>query len=52
VGGDIDVWIDENGVICLKARNKFNDPVELTEHEALEVGNLLVRLVAQLKSGE
>jgi hypothetical protein len=48
-GGDIDVWVDAGGVICLKVRNKFNDPVELAEHEALELGNLLIRLVEELR---
>ena len=27
--GDIDVWLDESGVIFLKVRTKFDDPVEL-----------------------
>jgi hypothetical protein len=42
-GGDIALWID-NGVIMLKVREPFGDPVELNEHEALEIAELLVRL--------
>ena len=43
-GGDIDVWVDPGGAICLKIRSEFNDPVELAEHEAIALGELLVRL--------
>jgi len=42
-GGDIALWSD-NGVIMLKVREPFGDPVELNEHEALEIAELLVRL--------
>lgn len=42
-GGDITVWVD-NGVIMLKVREPFGDPVELNEHEALELADLLARL--------
>lgn len=34
-GGDICVWVDPGGAICLKTRDQFNDPIELAEHEAL-----------------
>jgi hypothetical protein len=43
-GGDIVVWRDAGGVIFLKVEEKYRDPVELAEHEALELGELLVRL--------
>jgi hypothetical protein len=46
-GGDIDVWVDPGGAICLKVRNKVNDPVELAEHEAMELAELLIRLVKE-----
>jgi hypothetical protein len=46
-GGDIDVWVDSSGAICLKVRNEFNDPVELAEHEAIALGELLVRLAKE-----
>jgi len=43
-GGDITVWVEESGVIMLKVREAFGDPVELGEQDALELGALLVRL--------
>lgn len=45
--GDISVWVDDGGAICLKLNTEFNDPVELGEREALELGNLLLRLVKE-----
>jgi hypothetical protein len=44
-GGEIDVWVDPSGAICLMTRNKDNDPVELAEHEALALAELLTTLV-------
>lgn len=49
--GEIAIWIDEAGCICLKSRNKYHDPVELSEDEALELANLLIRLVEEIKRG-
>ena len=43
-GGDICVWAEESGAIMLKVREPFSDPVELGEDEALELGELLIRL--------
>jgi len=40
--GDISIWVD--GGIHLKVNTSGRDPVELAEHEALELGELLVRL--------
>lgn len=45
--GEIDVWVDPGGAICLKTRSKFNDPIELGEHEALELAELLTKLVME-----
>ncbi len=42
--GDIAVWLDDSGSICLKVLEKYGDPVELSEHEALELAELLTRL--------
>lgn len=42
VGGDISVWVD--GGIHLTVNTTDKDPVELGEQEALELGELLVRL--------
>jgi len=40
--GDISIWVD--GGIHRKVNTSGRDPVELGEHEALELGELLVRL--------
>jgi len=40
--GDISVWID--GGIHMKLNTTYKDPVELRNHEALELGQLLIRL--------
>lgn len=42
-GGDINVWVD-NGVIMLKIREPYGDPIELNEEQALELADLLARL--------
>lgn len=47
--GDLDGWVDPGGVICLKARTEFNDPVELAEREALALADLLIKLVEDLR---
>lgn len=39
------IWVDPGGTICLKTKNPHNDPVELAEHEALEIAEALTRLV-------
>jgi len=46
-GGEIVVWADESGGIMLKVRQPFGDPVELGEAEALELGELLLRLAKE-----
>ncbi len=43
--GDISIWVD--GGIHLKLNTTYKDPVELGEREALELGELLVRLARQ-----
>lgn len=40
--GDISVWVD--GGIHIKINSSGKDPVEMSEREALELGELLVRL--------
>lgn len=44
-GGEILVWQEKSGAIMLKAQQKYNDPVELGEEEALELAELLTQLV-------
>lgn len=49
--GDIAVWVDEEAAcICIKTRNKYQDPVELSEEEALGLANLLTKLVNEMKN--
>lgn len=43
--GEVMVWLDPGGAICLKTVNSHGDPVELAEHEALEIAEALTRLV-------
>jgi hypothetical protein len=47
-GGEVAVWID-NGVICIKTMEKHNDPVELAEEDARELGELLIRWVKEMR---
>jgi len=46
--GDISIWVD--GGIHLKVNIPGSDPVELGEHEALELGELLVRLANEQRA--
>lgn len=46
-GGDVLVWLDPTGGICIKTVEPHGDPVELGEQEALELARLLTRLVAE-----
>ena len=43
-GGQILVWLDDSGSVCIKTAEPHDDPVELAEHEALELASLLTRL--------
>jgi hypothetical protein len=43
-GGDLFVWQDDSGAIFLKLRGGLSNPIELAEHEALELSALLSRL--------
>jgi hypothetical protein len=45
--GDVSVWVEPGSAICIKLNGKFNDPVELGEREALQLGALLVRLARE-----
>ena len=43
--GDIEVRVDPGGATCL--RKRISDPVELTEHEAVALAELLLRLAGR-----
>jgi hypothetical protein len=49
--GDIAVWAEQGGCICLKICNAHRDPVELSEEEALELAAVLTRLVDEVRGG-
>lgn len=44
--GEMSVRVDQ-GTICLKLNNKFNEPVELSTFEAPALSDLLIRLVPE-----
>ena len=43
-GGDVVLW-SVDGTVHIKATNKYNDPVELSEQDSLELSALLARIV-------
>ena len=43
--GEVLVWVDPGGAVCWKTINKFNDPIELSEDDAISLSELLLRLV-------
>jgi len=45
--GEIAVWLEPGGPICLKTLGKFKDPIELAEHEAIELAEVLTKLVQE-----
>jgi hypothetical protein len=47
---EVSIWINEGGAVSLKAVDRHGDPVELSEEEALEVAQILNRLVSKLRS--
>lgn len=47
---EIGIWVDPSGAICLKVKNNFGDPVELAEHEAIALGELLIRLAQEQRN--
>ena len=49
-GGEIAVWAEPTGAIILEVRNKHSDPVDMGEEEALELAELLIRLVKQQRA--
>ncbi len=45
-GGSVVLW-SVDGTIHIKTINKFNDPVELTEEDAIELSAVLARLARE-----
>ncbi|MGH6882345.1 hypothetical protein [Hypericibacter sp.] len=49
-GGEIVLWLDRpGGPICIKTVEKHHDPVEMAEHEAEELVEVLQKLIAQCR---
>jgi len=46
--GDISLWVDQSGFIAIKMTEPHGDPVELNEHEALALADLLRQLAAEI----
>ncbi len=46
-GGDVLVWLDPDGGICIKTVEPHGDPVELSDQDALELARLLTQLVQE-----
>lgn len=41
--GDVLIWVEEGGAICMTLNTEFNDPADMSADEALAIGQLLVR---------
>ena len=46
----VSLWADPSGSIMLKAVEPSGDPVELNEHQAIEVADLLRQLAAEISN--
>ena len=49
-GDEVRVWAEPGGPIMLRVVESSGDPVELNEHQAIELADLLRRLAAQISS--
>jgi len=47
--GNIELWIEQDQSICIKAITKEGDPVELSEEEANELIEMLQKLIQKLR---
>ena len=45
--GEVLVWLDPGGGVCIKTVEPHGDPVELSDHDALELARLLTRLAEE-----
>jgi hypothetical protein len=48
--GEIYLWIEQESSIHIKASTQHGDPVELTSHEAEELGRTLIEMAHYLDS--
>lgn len=49
VADHITLWVDEGGVIHIKTRNPYGDPVEMNEDEAEGLVEVLQSLIAKAR---
>ena len=49
VADHVTLWVADGGSIHIKIRDPYGDPVELAEHEAEELVEVLNKLIAELK---
>ena len=47
--GEVRLWIEQESSIHIKAVTQYGDPVELTEHEAEELGKTLIEMARFLE---
>jgi hypothetical protein len=47
--GNVQLWIEQDQLICLKAVTKEGDPVELSEEEAKELLNILQVFIGKIE---
>ncbi|WP_454731604.1 MULTISPECIES: hypothetical protein [Cupriavidus] len=46
--GAVRIWIEQGSSIQIKAATKENDPVELSEEEALEIATVLQQFASRI----
>ena len=49
VADHVTLWVADGGSIHIKTRDPYGAPVELAEHEAEELVEVLNKLIAELK---
>jgi hypothetical protein len=52
IADHVTLWIAPGGSIHIKTREPHGDPVELAEHEALELAAILTKLVEELQQSK
>lgn len=52
IGSELSMWIDPNGVICIKAVAPYDDPVELNLDEARILASKINEFIAQIEKIE
>jgi len=48
-GGEIVLWAEDGGPIMLKVTEKYGDPIELAEHEAQDLIDILKQLLESIR---